>query len=133
MTEIVPVFDKIPIQVQGILYTLKDTVNVLLESNNIKEDFKNKVWDIDINRQNFTKLSWDLFMVALFTLLFKLLLTPEYEKHKKEADPEALLQNGFIEVLYKASHQSYDGFKGPIAVADYVLGDTNPMAINASL
>lgn len=72
-------------------------------------------------------------MVMLFFALFSLLITPAYNEHKKKKDSDNIIADGCIELFYKAGVNSYDGFLGPIAVANYVLNNTEPSAPNVSL
>ncbi|MEE0040917.1 MAG: hypothetical protein UFE79_01370 [Catenibacterium sp.] len=64
--------------------------------------------------------------------LFKLAIAPLYTDYKKSMKDESAVQNAIVEVLYKSSSNSYDGFMGPIAPIQYLGGSTNPPAYTLS-
>ena len=49
-----------------------------------------------------------------------------YKDHKKNADGQNLIGNAITELVYKGGHSAFDGFKGPLAVLDYLGNSTNP-------
>lgn len=127
----VPVLDKVPVEVQGILYTIKDSFNALFGMDGGIEEFKNRVLSNDYNVENFKKMGWDLGVLILFALLFGLVFTPAYKEIMKESDD--LAEKMVVELLYKSSSTSYDGFMGIGAIANYVLNDVEPAAPNVSI
>ena len=66
--------------------------------------------------------------IALFMALFKLAIAPLYTDYKRSMKDESVVQNAIVEVLYKSSSNSYDGFMGPIAPIQYLGSSTNPPA-----
>ena len=128
-----PVVDKVPVPVQGILYTLGDTWDVLRHDGLDINAFKNNVLAYETNVQNFKKLFGDLFAMLLYALLFGFVLTPMYKDHKKKEDCDNVLADALIELLYKSSFTSFDGFFAPIAVINYVRDDMRPAVLNTNI
>jgi hypothetical protein len=56
-----------------------------------------------------------------------------YDDHKKRKDVDNFLQDALIELLYKSSANSYEGFMGPVAIANYILNNVEPSAANVSV
>lgn len=127
-----PVIDKIPLPVQGIIFTLGTLIEKVFG-----EDGPQGTWRyLKSNKYemaNFKKACADLLMWWLFGLLFGFLFTPAYEEHKKNMDTDNLLSNLFIEAIYKSTINSYDGFKGPFAMIQYITDDIEPSAANVSV
>ena len=126
-----PVYDKVPVPVQGIYYTLKDTIQLFADGGSFKE-FKDTIWGNKYQRANFKQAQWDLTMWLLFAALFGLLFTPAYEEHKKSGEGD-VIADGFIELIYKSSANSYDGFKGAFSLIDYAINDVQPAAPGVSV
>lgn len=143
--EYLPYIDKVPAQVQGILYTLGNAWDVLTNTQKIYnpetgeyvdannwDEFKKHVWAYDVNRENINKALYDLLMMAIYALLFGTLFTPWYEKEKKKK-ADNLAEAAILELLYKSSADSFEGFFGPYAVFDYIFNDIKPSAPSVTL
>lgn len=127
-----PVIDKIPLPVQGIIFTLGTLVEKVFGEDGIQGARRY----LQLNKYemaNFKKALTDLLMWALFGILFGSIFTPAYEEHKKNMDVDNLLGNMCIEALYKSTINSYDGFKGPFAMIQYITDDIEPSAANVSI
>ncbi len=120
----VPVYKQVPVMIQGILYTIGDSLKAF--QNGGLSTFKAEIWTDPVQRKNLEKLFWDIFMWILFGALFKLAIQPLYKEYKKNADGEDIVSNALVEVLFKSSSRSYDGFKGPINIIEYLGNNTNP-------
>ena len=125
-SNLVPIMKNVPRVVQGIWYTLKDSLKALSEGG--ISQFKKDITSNPMQLANLRKLISDLLAIALFTALFKLAIAPLYTDYKKNMKDENTVQNAIIEVLYKSSSNSYDGFMGPIAPIQYLGNSTNPPA-----
>lgn len=119
-----PVLKYVPDIVQGIIYSLRDAA-VELHYNGV-EGFKENVWKNDMQKANLKKALSDLLASLIIGGLFALVFTPMYKDHKKNADGQNIIGNAIIELLYKGGHSAFDGFKGPVAVLDYLGNSTNP-------
>lgn len=123
----VPVVKHVPIMVQGIFGTFGTIVKELHGENwDFKKFSEGDVWNNEIHRRNLRKAFSDFTIAMLLSALFKMYLTPKYQKHKVEADGRRLMENAIIEILYKGGKTSYDTFKGPVAVIQYLGESTNP-------
>ena len=121
---LVPVMKDVPLVVQGVWYTIKDSIKAFKEGgwNQFNED-------IILNPMQFAnlrKLISDLLVAALFYSLFKLAITPLYEDHKKEMKDYNIVSNAITEVLYRSTERSYDGFLGPLTMIQFLGENTNP-------
>lgn len=122
-----PVVKYVPIMVQGIFRTFGETFRELSSSGwNFKEFRQSDVWKNEVNRRNYKRALTDAAIALLLSMLFKMWLTPEYNKHKVEADGRRIFENMMVELLYKSSMSSFDTFKGPYAVLTYLGESTNP-------
>lgn len=132
-SECVPIVGKVPVPVQGIIYTIGESVRVLFESGFDTKEWKDRVWQYDVNQQNLNKLKYDALLWGIFAALFGFVLTPAYNDMKKRKSVDNVLETAMIELLYKSSYHSFDGFKGPVAIADYILNSVEPSAPNVSI
>lgn len=121
LTKIQPVMDKVPIVIQGIWYTLTDSFKALTKGN-----FKEDIWLDPVQRKNLDKLFTDLLAWLVFALLYGLVLNPAYKEFKKGMKERDIVTNGVVELLYKSSSRSYDGFRGVYNVFEYLGENTNP-------
>lgn len=127
-----PIYDKIPVRVQGMMYTLYDSFNVLVEGG--AKEFKKQVWDNKYEQENFRKLGWDLFFLALFGFLFsEAMFGGLHKEFMKKRNPDDLLINGFEELLFSSASSSYEGFSSIYAISKYLLNETTPLAANAPI
>ena len=110
--------------VQGVIYTLKDLGKELWF--NGWDAVKKDVLSNEVNRRNLRRLLSDMIMWMLLGAIFTCVIGPAYADHKKNARGQDIIQNGLIELTYNATHNAYDGFKGPFAVLDYIGNSTNP-------
>lgn len=125
-SKLVPILKNVPRVVQGILYTLKDSFMAFSEGGIAQ--FKKDILNNPMQLANLRKLISDLVATALFAAFFKLAIAPLYTEYKKNMKDENIVQNAVIEVMYKSSSNSYDGFMGPLAPIQYLGGSTNPPA-----
>lgn len=116
-----PVMSRVPIVVQGIFYTLKQSGQALING-----DFENAIWQDPMQRANLRKLFSDLLAYLLFGSFYSLIAGPAYSDFKKGMKDRPALVNGVVELLYKSSSRSYDGFKGVFNVFEYLGENVNP-------
>lgn len=121
LTKIQPVMDKVPIVIQGIWYTLTDSLKALTKGN-LQED----IWLDPVQRKNLDKLFTDLLAGLLFSMIYGLALNPAYKDFKKGMKDRDVITNAVVELLYKSSSRSYDGFRGVYNVIEYLGENTNP-------
>lgn len=121
LTKIQPVMDKVPIVIQGIWYTLTDSLKALIKGN-----FQEDIWLDPVQRKNLDKLFLDLLAVLLFSMIYGLALNPAYKDFKKGMKDRDVITNAAVELLYKSSSRSYDGFRGVYNVFEYLGENTNP-------
>lgn len=134
-----PVMKDVPIMVQGCWYTLKDTFKELYQGMKETDNFKDfqaymdkNVFDNEINRRNWRRMWTDFLVAAILAAMFKAFITPAYQEHKAKGDGSQFITNAITEILYKASNNCYDGFRGPMAVLDYFGNSTNPATYKLS-
>ena len=122
-----PVKKYVPVMVQGIWQTFKQTFKELHGSGwDFKGFAKGDVWNNQINRRNYKRAMTDFAIAMLLTQLFKMWLTPEYKRHKAEDDGKQVFTNIMTELLYKGAYTSFDTFKGPANVLTYLGESTSP-------
>ena len=115
--------------VQGIWYTLKDCGRILkqgIKEDNVKGLFKDYIWADPMQRKNIEKLFSDLLALILFGTIFGAALTPAYKEFKKGMKERDFLTNACVELLYKSSSRSYDGFMGVYNIYQFLGENTNP-------
>ena len=118
-----PVMKKVPVIVQGILYTFKDMIGILQEDG-IKETIKYLKSD-PVAQKNMRQAISQILIVLLHLMLIKLALEEAYKDHKKHSSEYNVANNIMAEVGYKSFRQAGDTFRGPLNIIDYV-GDSNP-------
>lgn len=79
--------------------------------------------------RNWRRILSDALVAMLLYWLFEELINPAYKEHKKTGDGKDVLTNAAIELLYKGSSSSFEEFKGPLPVLDYVMNNTSPAAV----
>lgn len=121
LTKIQPVMDKVPIVIQGIWYTLTDSLKALTKGN-LQED----IWLDPVQRKNLDKFFTDLLAGLLFSMIYGLALNPAYKDFKKGMKDRDVITNAVVELLYKSSSRSYDGFRGVYNAIEYLGENTNP-------
>ena len=124
-----PVMDQVPIVVQGIWYTLKDCLTTLkqgFKEDDISQVFKDNIWLDPMQRKNLEKLFSDILAWILFGTIYGLALKPGYKEFKKGMKERDFLTNAGVELLYKSSSRSYDGFRGVYNVFEFLGENTNP-------
>lgn len=130
-----PVYKQVPIIVQGIWYTIKDSLKVL--RNGGKAEFLEKIWSDPIQRRNINKLLSDALMSFLFLLMYKLVFSPAYKEFEKEMknNPDKFnpVTAGFVEALYKGGEQSTDDMLGPISLFSWLGRSQNPAMHSISI
>lgn len=124
------VMKNVPIIVQGIFPTLGTLVDIFRKTDGgvltkVKEIEKYLRSD-QHERANMWKLLSDSLMWLLFSLLFKLAITPEYKEYKKNMDENPLVVNMLTEVVYKSTSRAYDQYKGPVNIIQFFGENMNP-------
>lgn len=79
-----------------------------------------------MQRKNLDKLFTDLLAWLLFGTLYKFALTPAYKEFKKGMPERNIVTNAIVELNFKASSRSYDGFRGVYNVFEFLGENTNP-------
>lgn len=120
-----PVIEKVPVPIQGIIYTIGDIFRCARHSKNwgeFKETFAKEFWySDDIDAKNLRKLLSDLLAWVLFGSLCTFALNPAYSDYKKEHMSEnSPVVNGLVEVFYKGFKSSYENFSGMYALVDQI-------------
>lgn len=113
--------NKVPIVIQGIWYTIADSLKALTKGN-----FQEDIWLDPVQRKNLDKLFTDILAWILFGTIFSLVLGPGYKEFKKGMKERDVITNATMELLYKSSSRSYDGFRGVYNVFEYLGENTNP-------
>lgn len=124
----VPYLTDIPLIVQGVWRTLHDAVSELYHGRGwggIKENIINN----PMQMRNLKRIGSDLLVVALLYWLFEEVVNPAYKEHKKKGDGKDVLTNAAIELLYKGSSSSFEEFKGPFPILDYIMNNTSPASV----
>lgn len=127
----VPIMKNVPLVVQGIWYTIKDSIKALRSYDNNgnwvgKSKFLEDIYRNPMQWANLRKLISDLVALMLFFCLFKFAISPMYQEYKKEMVDHSVAENAIAEVLYKSTSRSYDGFMGPLAAFTFLGENTNP-------
>lgn len=120
----VPIMKDVPLVVQGIWYTIKDSIKALRDGG--YSQFKEEIIANPMQYANLRKLISDLIGMMLFYSLFKFAISPMYQQYKKEMVDYSVAENALAEVLYKSTSRSYDGFMGPLAAFTFLGENTNP-------
>lgn len=122
LNNVQPVMDKIPVVVQGVWYSLIDACKAIRNG-----EIKQFLADSPQDRKNLMKLLTDLLASMLISLLVKEALTSSYKTYKKEdmAD-NPFIVNATVELLYKSTSRSFDGFKGPLNIIEWMGEDVTP-------
>lgn len=126
-----PAYAQVPIQVQGIIYTVRDVLKIFSKKG--WGEVQDKVLSNPQELANLKKLLSDMIMAFLMSVIFGWALKGGYEAYKKDQEHKDVIENAFVEVLYNSAANSYDGFLGPVAIFKYALNDTEPLAVNASV
>lgn len=79
--------------------------------------------------RNWRRILSDALVAMLLYWLFEELINPAYKEHKKTGDGKDVLTNAAIELLYKGSSSSFEEFKGPLPILDYVMNNTSPASV----
>ena len=121
-----PVKKWVPCITEGILHTIGRIAKCAYKDGygGVKEFLEGN----DIAKSNLLKLGSDGLILLLLGLLFKLVLSGEYDKYKKTAEDNPVLQNLITEILYKGTSRSYDTFKGLYNLIDFI-GNNNATPI----
>lgn len=133
--QVMPLMKHIPITTQGIIYSLLSLAKRVVPAG-YKQGGLQGIWaeiqkEILINpqeRKNFKKLFSDIFMWLFMSMLYKFVIDPAYQEHKKKRKAENLLANALEDILYRGTANSYDGFRGPYNVLDSFGNNMNPPA-----
>jgi hypothetical protein len=79
--------------------------------------------------RNWKRIGSDLLVALLLYWLFDEVVSPAYKEHKKKGDGKDILTNAAIELLYKGSSSSFEEFKGPLPILDYLMNNTSPASV----
>lgn len=124
----VPYLTDIPLIVQGVWRTLHDTVSELYHGRGW-EGIKENIINNPMQMRNLKRIGSDLLVALLLYWLFKEVVNPAYKEHKKKGDGKDVLTNAVIELLYKGSSSSFEEFKGPFPILDYIMNNTSPASV----
>lgn len=124
----VPYLTDIPLVVQGVFRTLQDTVAELYHGRGW-EGIKQNILSSPMQMRNWRRILSDALVAMLLYWLFEELINPAYKEHKKTGDGKDVLTNAAIELLYKGSSSSFEEFKGPLPILDYVMNNTSPASV----
>lgn len=116
------VWNQVPIWTQGIIQTLQSMGKAIFKGENTIKD----VMSNEVNQQNMNKLITDIAMTLLYYLFIRVLLKALRKEQKEKTDPQDILTNAICEIMYKGLYNSWDGFKGPLNVFQYLGEQTNP-------
>lgn len=128
----IPVMKYVPIMVQGVFNTFGQIFKEAYDAYNngglskFSDNWKKNIWNNPINRRNLRRALTDLLVMIILGSLFKYAVTPAYKKHRKEDDGSQFITNALVEMIYKGGKASFDTFKGPVAVIEYLGESTNP-------
>lgn len=124
-----PYLEDIPLIVQGVFNTLKDMgVLLLFHKGNKWEAFKEQILNNKVQKRNLLRGLSDLLIFLFLKFLVMNALDDEYKEHKKNADGQDIITNALTEILYKGYGSSYEEFRGPFPIFDYVINNTKPAA-----
>lgn len=124
----VPCLTDIPLVVQGVLRTLQDTFAELYHGRGW-EGLKQNIINNPMQMRNWKRLLSDALIGCLLYWLFEGIIDSAYKEHKKSGDGQNVLTNAVIELLYKGSASSFEEFKGPFPILDYVMNNTSPASV----
>ena len=124
----VPYLTDSPLIVQGVWRTLHDTVSELYHGRGW-EGIKENIINNPMQMRNLKRIGSDLLVALLLYWLFEEVVNPAYKEHKKKGDGKDVLTNAAIELLYKGSSSSFEEFKGPLPILDYIMNNTSPASV----
>lgn len=124
----VPYLTDIPLIVQGVWRTLHDTMSELYHGRGW-EGIKENIINSPMQMRNWKRIGSDLLVALLLYWLFDEVVSPAYKEHKKKGDGKDILTNAAIELLYKGSSSSFEEFKGPLPILDYLMNNTSPASV----
>lgn len=124
----VPYLTNIPLIVQGVWRTLHDTISELYHGRGW-EGIKENIINSPMQMRNWKRIGSDLLVALLLYWLFDEVVSPAYKEHKKKGDGKDILTNAAIELLYKGSSSSFEEFKGPLPILDYIMNNTSPASV----
>ena len=133
--EVMPLMKHIPITTQGIIYSLLSLAKKVVPAGykqggmkGIWEEIQKEILTNPQEMKNFKKLFSDMFMWLFMAMLYKFVIDPAYQEHKKKRKAENLLANSLEDISYRGTGSSYDGFRGPYNVLDSFGNNMNPPA-----
>lgn len=118
-----PVWNEVPIMVQGIWQTLVQMGRTFI---NPDGSVKRDVLSNKVNQDNMKKLATDATMTLIYYLLIRMMLQAFKDKQEELVDPHDYFTNAVCEVLYKGMYSAWDGFQGPYNLIKYLGESTNP-------
>lgn len=127
----VPLLAQVPIQVQGIFQTLRQTLRILTKLEDGTWD--DEIWGNEVNKANIEKLCTDIVMTCIVAALIKLAVDGLRDKQKEVTDPNDFVTNAVCEVLSKGMYSAWDGFRGPLNAINYLGNNTNPPIYTESI
>jgi len=107
--------------------TLMDLGGILLFREDKVEALKD-FWANRVQRRNILRGLSDLLIIALIKYLIMQVLDEAYDEHKKTADGDDFIANALIEIVYKGYGSSFEEFRGPFPIIDYITNNTKPAA-----
>lgn len=128
--EVWPLFEEIPIQTQGIVYTLLEAGHLFMSGASF-DTIKENIWNNNVNRANLKKLLSDLLATLIICKLYASVI--EYGADAaKVLTGDNVYTNLITEPLVSSSRDAGDGFKGLWAVKNYVMDQgLEPTQLNA--
>ena len=124
----VPYLTDIPLIVQGVWRTLHDTISELYQGRGL-EGIKANIINSPMQMRNWKRVGSDLLVALLLYWLFNEVVGPAYKEHKKKGDGKDILTNAVAELLYKGGSSSFEEFKGPLPILDYLMNSTSPASV----
>ena len=115
-----PLYHNVPTIIQGIAYTVRDLYDICSDKG-VKAAYDYMMATPAV-RASMAKLLSDMLVTLLMFVLFTYALDPAYKDYKKEMKNNPVIANLAAEIFYKAGSRSYDSFRGPLNLKDW-LGD----------
>lgn len=109
-----PVYKYVPLIVQGVWYTIKDSIKAIQLG-----EFRSKILTNPMQVRNLKKLFSDLFMWLLLGTLYKFAFDPLYKDFKKTMKDRNIACNSIVEAVFKGGKSTIDDYKGPYSIIDW--------------
>ena len=122
-----PVMSKVPIVVQGIWYTLIESMKAIRNG-----EFKSVIRNNPMNRKNIYKLISDIIMWWFTAWLYSRIMDPAYKDFKKHMKERNLATNIAVEIVYKGAKRSNEQWKGPFNALSFINDDIGSSVYNTA-